>query len=412
MAKYFVRMPSIQEASLAMPMFDHLGPAARPRRPRALPEVLVTELDDEERSRLEKRGATIYPDIQFAPFVAPFDIVPPNGRYWQRAAQNLPMLAAAPRTMKDVMSHINALDAWRVTRGGGVTIAVVDTGVCGSMLEFPAEQRSPVDLPSAFHGHHWADIKGHGSMCAAIAGGTTLREGRYDGVAPDATLLSARTDLSSTDIFNIYDALIDHKRRGSIEGPLVISNSYGLYTCTAPNVLPADHPYMDIVLTAIAEGIVVVFAAGNNHYDVLCNNDPTQCSPNTIWAANSHEKVLSVGTVNEANSNRDPATPHANSSRGPGQWSGDLPKPDCVAPTYGEVVWGCGYRQMDWWGTSGACPQVAGLAALMLSVNVALSPARVGDIIRATCHKLGAPEACVGSGLIDCSAAVQAALTA
>ena len=28
-------------------------------------------------------------------------------------------------------------------------------------------------------------------------------------------------------------------------------------------------------------------------------------------------------------------------------------KPDVVAPTYGEVVWGNGYRVMEWWGQAG-----------------------------------------------------------
>jgi subtilisin family serine protease len=173
--------------------------------------------------------------------------------------------------------------------------------------------------------------------------------------------------------------------------------------------MPQDHPYLQNILTAIDEGIPVVFAAGNNHHDVICNNNPNNCEPNTIWALNSHDRVISVGTVNAENSNRDPATPHVNSSRGPGEWAVNLPKPDCVAPTYGEVVWGCDYRVMDWWGTSGACPQVAGLAALMLSINPLLKPTQIADTIRNTCRDIGAPTTCVGHGLIDCASAVETA---
>jgi len=61
---------------------------------------------------------------------------------------------------------------------------------------------------------------------------------------------------------------------------------------------------------------------------------------------------------------------------------------------------------MEWWGTSGACPQVSGLAALILSANPALKPDQVADIIRSTAKPLGGPASCVGSGLIDCGAAV------
>src|SRR5262249_47500181 len=78
----------------------------------------------------------------------------------------------------------------------------------------------------------------------------------------------------------------------------------------------------------------------------------------------------------------------------------------CVAPTYGEVIWGSGYQVMEWWGTSGACPQVAGLAALLLSADPALKPAQVGDIIRKTCRGIQLPKTCAGAGLIDCEAAL------
>ena len=317
-------------------------------------------------------------------------------------------MAPAQKSLDDVLAHINAPEAWRHARGGGVTIAIVDTGICGSLKEFP--KRSTIDLPTAFQGQHWTDVKGHGSMCGVIAGGSKAKGGRFDGVAPDATILAARTTLRSSDLFIVFDELTDLKRRGEISGPLVISNSYGLYTCSAPDGLPEDHPYLDAVLGAVREGAFVVFAAGNNHYDVLCKHDPAACGPNTIWGVNSHDLVMSVGTVNESNSNRDPSTPHANSSRGPGQWAREFPKPDCVAPTYGVVAWGCGYRLMDWWGTSGACPQVAGLGALILSVRPHLQPAQVAEIIRSTCVPLDAPHQCVGAGLIDCHAAIQRAL--
>jgi subtilisin family serine protease len=158
------------------------------------------------------------------------------------------------------------------------------------------------------------------------------------------------------------------------------------------------------VLDAIAAGIVVVYAAGNNHCDVLCNHDGTKCSPNTIWSVNSLDEVLSIGTVNW--DNRMDSGQHANSSRGPGEWANVHKKPDCVAPTYGEVIWGNDYKVMEWWGTSGACPQVAGLAALLLSAEPGLTPAQVGKIIRETCRDIKLPKTCAGAGLIDCETAM------
>ncbi len=183
-----------------------------------------------------------------------------------------------------------------------------------------------------------------------------------------------------------------------------MSNSYGLYTCSPTPGLPQDHPYRQVLLDAINAGIVVVYAAGNNHYDVLCHHDPTKCGPNTIWAVNSLDEVLSVGTVDW--DKKMDSGQHANAGRGPGQWAKSHKKPDCVAPTYGEVVWGSGYQVMEWWGTSGACPQVAGLAALLLSADPKLTPAEIGAAIRESCRDIKLPKTCAGAGLIDCEAAL------
>lgn len=411
---FFVRLPEPEMRMEAM-AFLSLDPiATRPYLSKTDSSLLIGELSEQEVEAAERSGAKVFTDVRFEHFPSnPLEWRPSSGRYWefQHSTQTLaPVLDKAPSVqavgLNEVLQHIQAPKAWERTRGQGVTIAVIDTGICGSLTEFPGSKRSTLDIPSAYSGMHWSDTKGHGSMCATIAAGTAAFGGRFNGVAPDATVLSARTTLYSTDIYKIYDQLVAWKKNGTIKGPLVASNSYGLYTCIPPNLLPQNHPYLQIVLDAIASGITVAFAAGNNHYDVLCNHDPNSCSPNTIWGVNSHDEVLSVGTVNRDETNRDPSTPHANSSRGPGQWAEKYPKPDCVAPTYGEVVWGCGYQSMPWWGTSGACPQVAGLAALLLALDPGLSPRAVGDIIRSSCRPIAGSPTCVGHGIIDCAAAV------
>jgi serine protease AprX len=416
MTQYFVRFPSETMRPMAMPML-----AADPERYRAFEsatndQVLIADLSDDQRHAAEQNGAKIYEDVQFYPAVAITNPFRPSGQdwaYWERAIANpseLALLAPAAatwqsKTMTDVMNHINAPKAWaKKARGKGVTIGIVDTGVSSAMKEFPPARRSPFSQSFAYTAGPWIDTVGHGSMCAAIAAAGTDSGGRYSGVAPEAMILSARTNLLATDLYKLYDWVLDKKASGELTGPIVMSNSYGMYTCSAPSGLPQDHPYRQIILDAVAAGIVVVYAAGNNHAAGLCNFDPTKCSPNTIWGVNSIDEVLSVGTVNA--NNRMDTGEHGNSSRGPGQWAHHHKKPDCVAPTYGEVVWGSGYQVMEWWGTSGACPQVAGLAALLLSLEPSLTPAQVAAIIRSTCGDIGLPKACAGSGLIDCVAAV------
>ncbi|MBM3298890.1 MAG: S8 family serine peptidase [Deltaproteobacteria bacterium] len=410
--RYFVKMPEPQMRVAAMESLNRDPFAARPYYSLNDDALLIADLSEREVEAATRNGAQVFADVRFSHFadLNPLQWRTPTAKYWEPEMAAVPAAVAAPaKGLNEVMEHIRAPDAWKRTRGKGVTIAIVDTGVCGTLKEIPLSKRSPLAIPTQDHRNHWQDGIGHGSMCAVIAAGSRDQGGKFNGVAPEATVLSARTTLYSSDIYSIYDHLVTWKRGGIIKDPLVVSNSYGMYTCKPSETLPEDHPYASIVLLGIQEGITVVFAAGNNHYDVLCNYDPALCSPNSIWGVNSLDQVISVGTVNENNVNQDESTPHVNSSRGPGQWARAYPKPDVVAPTYGEVVWGCNYQGMNWWGTSGACPQVAGLAALILSVDPKRNPQEVAEIIRSTATRLdNTAPTCVGHGLINCEAAVAA----
>lgn len=305
------------------------------------------------------------------------------------------------KTLTDVLTHIKAPLAWKHSMGDGVSIAIIDSGVCGSMKEFPAWKRLPYEW--SFNGSSaWIDdappLPKHGSMVACIAAGTSENGGKYDGVAPKANLISCKTNFNSGDLVDIYAYLVDLVKKGKVKR-LVINNSFCKWTCKTP---PPDNSLKDAILTAINAGIVVVFAAGDNHS--MCNYDPTSCSGNTIWGVNSLDPVICVGTIDASNNI------YAGSSRGPGEWSKVWEKPDCVAPTYGNVMWGCGYQAFahGWWGTSGAAPQIAGLAALMLAKRPTLTPDQVHQFILKNCVALPAGKNCVGAGLINCDAAVRA----
>lgn len=405
MASIFVRMPT---AAIKMDVLQSsVGFDQKSSTMRALetqPDVIILDVDEDERRRILSAGGIVYEDVQFE--TCSDDMLDESDN------TGIGSTVVSSLSLRDVVEQINAPSAWQRTRGNGVTIVIIDTGVSSTLREVPAPRRSKLDLSTRYNGQHWQDPTGHGSMCAAIAAGSMVGGGKYDGVAPEADVLSARSDLTSRDLTLIYDELIRAKANGKLTGPIVVSNSYGMRACRPPGILPADHPFLTGIMTAIASGIFVCFAAGNNHHDILCNYDPRACEPNTIWGANSHDEIVSVGTVNRDLTNRDPRTPHVNSSRGPGEWASTTTKPDCVAPTYGEVPWGSSYKTMPWWGTSGACPQVAGAAALILSVAPHLDARAISHIIRSTCRPLGGDVTCVGRGLLDCGRAVAAAVGA
>lgn len=365
------------------------------------PAVRIEVCTDEDIRRLrEDKSVEVFEDFQFEPLV----------EWWRRPKTGFGAMAApvwSSKNQRHVMEHINAPSAWTVSKGKGVTIAIVDSGVDGSIDGFPNKSAdSFCPLPDT---NPWIDHLGHGTMCASIA--CAGKTAKYPGVAPEATLLSGRSNFAASEIYHIYRHLLVRKREGGFPGGLVVSNSFGHYACQAPTFadgspLPEAHPYVDLVRECVKEGIVFVFAAGNAHADLWCKHTANADSPNTIWATNSIDEVISVGTVDWDETNqRDGA--HANSSRGPGDWSKNKNKPDVVAPTYGEVAWGGGHEAMEWWGTSGACPQVAGLAALMLAKKPGISPAQIVQALRASARSLaGKPAHCVGAGIIDCEKAL------
>jgi serine protease AprX len=182
---------------------------------------------------------------------------------------------------------------------------------------------------------------------------------------------------------------------------IVASNSFGIQTGTAPTPDP-NSDFLPALDDAVAAGIVVVFSAGNYHG--LAGGQPTACSPNSIWLHKSRADILAVATC------RLDKTMWDYSSRGPSQHFGSpntSAKPDVTAPTprNGRILYGSGESVMaNGWGTSGACPQVAGLAALLISADSRLSRTDGFRKIRNSAQTLGFAAECQGSGLIDCAA--------
>lgn len=302
-------------------------------------------------------------------------------------------------SLNDVIRIINAEPAWTLSRGENVTIAIVDTGIHGAHPEFPAARRAggwavPGDDP-------WTDWQGHGTMCACIAAANSHR---YTGVAPDARIMSCKTRFYDGELGLIYDTLTDRANEGEI---IVASNSFGRRTGASPQP-PSQSDFLPALGDAIAAGVFVAFSAGNNH--ALAGGQPTACNPTSIWLHKSREDVLAVATCDLNDDMWD------YSSRGPGQFHGQAGtnrKPDVTAPTprNGRILYGGGERVLaNGWGTSGACPQAAGLLALIRSAAPQVGHLAAFDVIRRTARDLQLGWDCCGDGVIDCRPALETVL--
>lgn len=396
--RYKIRFPSREalEASLALETVDGAVAVSLPNRRvlsvdvPAAQAVFLAESFDMVRRNYQ---AEIVEDYRYAleeiDFFSPLAFAPE---------------ADAEQSLDDVIEQIGARRAWEQTRGAGVIIAIVDTGIDGSRPEFPAHKRHAQSWAAAGE-DPWNDWQGHGSMCAAIAAGTIADGGIFDGVAPDATILSCRTHFYDTELAAIYDRLTELANQGNI---VVASNSFGTKTGSPPPI-PADSDFIPALDDAIAAGVNVFFSAGNYHH--LAGGASQGHTPNSIWLHKGRQDLMTVGAA------KPDGSMWYYSSRGPGQFFGDpdtSEKPDVVGitPANGRVVYGGGVSVLvDGWGTSGCCPQAAGLAALLLSKRQAdggppLSRNDLFAAIRDSAATLGHHRRSQGSGRLDCEAAV------
>lgn len=288
---------------------------------------------------------------------------------------------------------IRACDAWNISTGANVNVAVIDEGI---QLNHPDLQTNIHSLsydgengtsPSIVRGHH-------GTACAGIVGAVGNTAG-ISGVAPNCRLISV-SNIMETTTPNIKQKLASSINWAVQNGAHVLSNSWG------HNDLASS--YIDNAITnAITNGrnglgCIVVFSTGNNNGAVL-------------YPANSNPNILAVGAISECGQQKSPTSCDGESWGSNFGTTLDVVAPGVLIPTTdrtgtdgyntnlaihplnGGTRITTDYTNNDYtvWfnGTSSACPHIAGVAALILSVNPSLTGQQVRDIIEQTAQKVG-----------------------
>lgn len=306
---------------------------------------------------------------------------------------------------------VSAPEVWNSGyKGSGIGVAVLDTGV------YPhADLTSPVNRITAFKDFVRGrtkpyDDNGHGTHVAgAIAGSGKLSGGKYKGVAPRANIIGLKVldKDGAGPTSNIIDALqwcIDHRKKYNIR---IINISLG---GSATESYKND-PLCRAVGKAWDAGIVVCAAAGNDGPE-----------NGTINSPGIHPKIITVGAVDDRRTAvvKDDV-PADFSSRGP--TVDNLPKPDVAAPGVDIVSLrsprslldrenkdfrvGRNYFRLS--GTSMATPVCAGVTALILKANPALTPDQVKRLLIDNCNKQNNKPNTGGAGEINSFKAVEAA---
>ncbi|MGH3659888.1 MAG: S8 family serine peptidase, partial [Micromonosporaceae bacterium] len=169
--------------------------------------------------------------------------------------------AAAPAhadQWRDRQWHLDFLKAEQVheiTKGEGVTVAVVDSGVDGNHPDLKGNVLKGMDF-SGGGGNGWRDRDGHGTAMASLIAGNGHGSGNRDGtmgLAPEAKILPFRVGGGDPDNEDpLFDAL---DRAAYSEAKVINFSAQGGGTITA-------------VETALAQGVVFVAAAGNTAQDI------------------------------------------------------------------------------------------------------------------------------------------------
>ena len=307
-------------------------------------------------------------------------------------------------------ADIDADGAWQLLADApperNITIAVLDDGVDTNQEDLSSRIVSPYD---AWEGDNDQDpnaLDAHGTACAGIAAAVSNNALGISGVHGEASIMPVRIAIGGPSGTWVTDnATIEDGLRTAVDrGAHVLSNSWG---GGAPsNQITSGVDY------ALARGSVVVFATGN--YRAASLGSASSVSyPASLSISRS---VIAVGATNQWDELKTPT-----SLDGEWWWGSNFGDAvSVVAPGVHiyttDISGGDGYDNTDYFskfnGTSSAAPHVAGIAALMLSVNSNLTPSDVKQILQTTAEDLGRPgfDRFYGYGRVNAKRAVAEAL--
>ncbi|MFE0630322.1 type VII secretion-associated serine protease mycosin [Streptomyces sp. NPDC058864] len=306
----------------------------------------------------------------------------------------LPVVPAHADAVRDAdwaLDALHAQEAWQRTKGAGVTVAVLDTGVDGTHPDLSGrvlEGKDMVGFGARRGDSAWAR---HGTGMAGIIAGHGHGPGGSDGVlgiAPEARILPVRVILEDKDPQRKKarttrgSALADGIRWAADHGADVINLSLGDDSRTAHPEAQED----DAIQYALRKGVVVVASAGNGGEQGNRASYPA-----------AYPGVIAVAAVDRYGSRA------AFSTR---RWYAAV-----AAPGVDVVIADPNRRYYEGWGTSTASAYVSGTAALVRSAYPRLSPAQVKRLLEDTARSTpaGGRDDAVGYGLVDPAAALKAA---
>ncbi|MFJ2416944.1 type VII secretion-associated serine protease mycosin [Streptomyces brevispora] len=312
------------------------------------------------------------------------------------AATAFALLPASPARADTIRAQQWGLDAlhteraWQTTRGKGIVVAVVDTGVDGSLPDLAGQVLPGKDMIGFGAGRGDRSWARHGTAMAGIIAGRGHGDGDADGVlgiAPEAKILPVRVILEATDPSRAKarksrgTALADGIRWAADHGADVINLSLGDDSESAH-----PEPGEDAAVQyALKKGAVVVASSGNGG----------EKGDHISYPA-AYPGVIAVAAVDRYGT-------HASFSTRRWYAAVSAPGVDIVVPAPDRQY----YVE---WGTSAASAFVSGAVALVRAAHPGLGPAQIKKLLTDTARSSpsGGRDDARGHGIVDPAAAIEA----
>jgi subtilisin family serine protease len=262
------------------------------------------------------------------------------------------------------IQKINAPEVWKYTRGQGIKVGVIDTGIDSRHPDLKQNIRETHDVLNGKN----IDDNGHGTHVAGTIAAADNQIGVI-GVAPNVQLYSVKAfdKKGNGQVSDIIEAL-DWCVKKRVD---VINMSFGLNE--------ESQAFHRAIKQVYRRDIVMVAAAGNSGR-----------SDSVMYPAR-YSEVIAVTALNKSNK--------------VAEFSSSGPEVDVIAPgvEIESTFNSSNYKRLS--GTSMAAPHVTGTVALILSI-AKVSPESVKLIISSTAEDMGLPKEKQGDGLLNAKNAV------
>ena len=330
-------------------------------------------------------------------------------------------------------ADINALDAWRTSKGFGTKVAVIDTGfdvknpdinfADDSFNALSVDEDGNVSDPNEEYDASAPSYsrENHATAVAGIIAAKDNGKGVV-GVAPEAKIIPIRL-INDYGMVSSAQIIAAHRKADEL-GAKIINNSWGSYDPSLGenevlDITAAEREmYEDVAKNGNnGKGILIIFASGNSG-DKNFNNAP-EARQDYVLAVGATDSTDQRSSYSLYGSELDLVAPG-----GGAQSIITTDRRDVMRNVGGKLRlkikgYAKGNIATDFHGTSAAAPVVAGVAALVWAVNPKLSADEVREIIQDTANKninakysfdASGKNSELGYGRVDAAAAVEAAL--